>query len=371
VARQHENELIQYIRPLLPEPQEWTGYLAASYASRYFANRGPAVRLFEERLQAKYARRRAAITAPNATASLVCALQALGIQGPVLTPSLTFTATAQALLMAGCTPVFCEVHPDTWELDPQAVEQALKRSEIKAILHVRAYGFGHDLAPLEALARRERIPLIVDAAAGLGGQASIAAHVGQQGDVEIFSLHATKVFAIGEGGVAFVPLELAERFRSTSNFGIRQLDVVERGLNSKLSDFQAAVGLAVLDKIDAYIEQRRKIVTYYHSAISKHARVRYAPHPGLSPWQSYPVLLESGVDVVACSERAFALGLEIKRGYHLPLHRTAYFGSFAAAALPVTDEVSTHTVCLPVYSDMSMQTAGRVVELFLKALQAG
>jgi dTDP-4-amino-4,6-dideoxygalactose transaminase len=368
VPSKQKNELIRYIRPLLPPLHEWSAFLDASYASRYFANRGPAVRLFEESLQAKYARGRAVVSGPNATATLVCALQALGVQGPVLTPSLTFAATPQAVRMAGCTPTFCDIDPDTWELDAAAAEKILEQGGIQAILHVRAYGFGHDLVRLEALAREHRIPLIVDAAAALGGRASIEGQVGQQGDVEVFSLHATKVFAIGEGGAAFTRPELAEAFRQASNFGIRQADVVVPGLNGKLADFQAAVGLAVLERIDTYIEQRRRVAAFYHGTLSAQPRLRHAPPPDLAPWQSYPLLLSPAMDIAALVERALGLGLELKRGYHLAMHQTGYFRRFTATPLPVTEDISAHTLCLPVYSDMSLELAARVMELFLAAV---
>jgi dTDP-4-amino-4,6-dideoxygalactose transaminase len=356
---------IPYIKPLIPPPEAWIGHLKESYASGYYANFGPAVRNFEHQLKSKYARDRAVISCPSATHGLVCALQALGIRGKVLMPSYTFVATAQAVLMAGCEPVFGDISPQTWELDPAVAESLVEREDIQAIIHVRAFGFGHDLAAMQELAASHRLPLIVDAAAALGTHASATGHVGQQGDVEIFSLHATKVFAIGEGGVAFAKPELEEPLRRASNFGIQYPDdVTGPGLNSKLSDFQAAVGLGVLERIDGYIDHRQSVAEHYHRTLSKVRWVEFTPPPELSPWQSYPMLLDAGKDISRIISRALEDGLELKRGYYQPLHRTTFLARYAKAPLPNTDQLCTHVVCLPVHSDMAAATRDRVLEIF-------
>lgn len=363
-------DVIRYIKPVLPKPEEWAPYLRESYESGYFANFGPAVRRFETRLREKYARTRAVITGPNATNSLVAALQALNISGKVLTPSYTFPATIHAILMAGCTPLFCDISDETWELDPAALEMALADPEIGAILHVRAYGFGHDLAWLERAAKRREVPLIVDAAAAIGGEQSSVGHVGQQGDVEVFSFHATKVFGMGEGSASFARPDLDGAFRLASNFGIRYPDVVGAGQNSKLSDFQAAVGLAMLDRIDGYIAQRRRVAERYHATLGKLPSIRQAPNPNLAPWQSYPVRLAPGHDAGMVLERALAAGLELKRGYYKPLHQSTRFHPFAHGSLAVSEDISTQVICLPVYSDMPIGLADRVLEIFQNSLAA-
>jgi len=363
-----DRDFIRYIKPVIPPIEEWARHLQESYQVGYFANTGPAVKCFEAALRAKYARGLAVVSGPNATNALVAALQSLDVRGTVLTPSYTFAATAHAVLMAGARPEFCDISPETWETDVAAAEQRLARGGIGAILHVRAYGFGHDASALESLARKYGIPLLIDSAAALGGAQSISAHVGQQGDMEVFSLHATKVFAIGEGSAALMRPELEQRFRRACNFGIDYPDVVDAGLNSKLSDFQAAVGLAVLEHIDAYIAHRQQIAARYQATLTALAQVRHAPPPALSPWQSYPVLLAKDVDVAQVIEKALAAGLELKRGYYKPLHQTSHFRSFAAAPLPVSEDVGAHVVCLPVYSDMPLELADEVLKRFRMAL---
>ncbi|HLW74170.1 MAG TPA: aminotransferase class I/II-fold pyridoxal phosphate-dependent enzyme [Gammaproteobacteria bacterium] len=362
------SDFIRFIKPLIPAVRDWSSYLKESYDTGYFANTGPAARAFERRLHEKYARKRATVTGPNATNSLVAALHALDVRGLVLTPSYTFPATAQAIVMAESTPVFCEISPDTWEMDLGVAERRIREGGITAILHVRPYGFGRDLTALQKLARDHGLPLIIDSASALGGAHSIDGPVGQQGDIEVFSLHATKVFAIGEGSVSVIRPDLETRLRAVSNFGLSYPDVMDRGLNSKLSDFQAAVGLAVLDRIDGYIAQRQLIANHYHATLRRARGVRDIPRPDLAPWQCYPVLLDKDKDVSKVIARALELDLELKRGYYKPLHQTSYYSRYADGALPVSEDISAHVVCLPVYSDMSLELADEVLKRFVEAI---
>jgi dTDP-4-amino-4,6-dideoxygalactose transaminase len=308
------------------------------------------------------------VTAPNATNGLTVALQALGVKGKVLTPAYTFPATAQAILMAGCIPKFCDVSETTWEQDSACVERALQDPQLGAVMHVRAYGFGHDLAWLERLTQARGIPLIVDAAAAIGGEASQQGHVGQQGDMEVFSFHATKVFGIGEGAAIFGARRHEQALREASNFGIRYPDVVARGQNSKMSDFQAAVGLAVLDRIDGFVKRRRQVAEHYHRSLAGVAGIHFSPDPALSPWQSYPLRLAAGTDAGRVMQRALEIGLEVKRGYYKPLHETSAFASHATGPLPVSSALAAQVLCLPVHSDMSLLDAEHVAEIFLRAL---
>ena len=153
-----------------------------------------------------------------------------------------------------------------------------------------------------------------------------------------------------------------------SNFGLDYPDIVAPGLNSKLSDFQAAVGLGVLDRIDGFITRRNEIAQHYHERLRSLAAVRLAPPADWAPWQYYPLLLRTGTDVGRIIGSALENGLELKRGYYKPLHQSTYFSRYARGALPVSEDVAAHVVCLPVYSDMSIALADRVLDIFVPLL---
>ncbi|HCA27637.1 MAG TPA: hypothetical protein DEP05_08390 [Betaproteobacteria bacterium] len=363
--------MIPFIRPTLPSPEAWLPFLRASYAARYFSNGGPCARQLEAALTQKYAQpQREAILVSSGTSGITAALLALDIHGPVVVPAFTFPATAQAVLAAGCTPVFCDVSLATWELDPQSLTDILANQTIQAIIHVRAFGFCQDITSIEDIAAAHTVPLLVDAAAALGGRLPQGPYAGGQGLLEIFSLHATKVFGIGEGGVIFAPPgRAAEKIRTAIHFGLENDAVVGRGVNGKLSEFGAAVGLALLANIDDFIAHRAHRARHYASRLAAHMALAHPEAPGAPPWQSFPVLLDpldtalSTTQVVAaCKDR----GLEIKRYYHPALHTQRCFAS--GARLPHSEQLANRMVCLPIYSDMTVEENESVIQIFLHSL---
>jgi dTDP-4-amino-4,6-dideoxygalactose transaminase len=346
--------LIRFIRPTVPEPEAWLPHLRSSYEQRVFANSGPAALRFEAALADRYASAdREVILVANCTCGIAAALLAAGASGRVVVPAFTFPATAQAVLQSGCLPVFCDVSRETWEMDPGALEEVLARYRASAVVHVRAFGFCRDLEAIAAVAERHGARLIIDGAAALGGRLENGAFVGQQGDAEAFSMHVTKVFGVGEGGVVFASRQHAARLRQACNFGLAKGDVVMRGLNAKLSDFHAAIGLALLDRIDGYIDRRREVANRYDRVFAACAWATRAVNIGAPPMQMYPLLTASARHAEALVEASLPRGVELRRYYRPALHQASAFASFERGHLEVAEDLASRIVCLPVYSDMT------------------
>ncbi|HVT59260.1 MAG TPA: aminotransferase class I/II-fold pyridoxal phosphate-dependent enzyme [Thermoanaerobaculia bacterium] len=346
--------MLRFIRPTVPEPDAWLPHLRISYERRVFANSGPAALRFEAALADRYAGTdREVVLVANCTCGIAAALLAAGASGRVVVPAFTFPATAQAVLQSGCLPVFCDVSRETWEMDPGALEEVLARYRASAVVHVRAFGFCRDLEAIEAVAERYGARLIVDGAAALGGRLESGAFAGRQGDAEAFSMHVTKVFGIGEGGVVFASRRLATRLRQACNFGLAQGDVVMRGLNAKLSDFHAAIGLALLDRIDGYIDRRREVARRYGQAFASCAWASHPVNIGVPPMQMYPLLVASARHAEALVETSLPRGVELRRYYRPALHQASAFASFERGHLEIAEDLASRIVCLPVYSDMT------------------
>jgi dTDP-4-amino-4,6-dideoxygalactose transaminase len=362
--------MYRFIRPTIPEPQHWVPYLEQSYAAKYFSNFGPLATLLEQRLCSVYDSRRVAVGVANATAGLTACLHALGKQGKVVIPSFTFAATAQSVLLAGSEPVFCDVNEDTWLLDPEELERIILKEKPVAIMPVRSFGMYHDCSALAGLAKEYHIPLVLDSAPAFGGdlQSAMRRFPGEEETFEVFSFHATKVFGIGEGGVVFCPPVFEERFRRAVNFGLHGPDVVAVGGNAKLSEFNAAVALAMLDVLAPCVERRKSIARGYREALIEVSGVTHVWPETLSPWQTCPVLLRQGVDVDFVVSETAARGLELRRYYHLPLHQTTGLRCYADGRLPVSEDLSERIVCLPVYSDMRDEEQAEILSIFLDVL---
>ncbi|MDW5593665.1 DegT/DnrJ/EryC1/StrS family aminotransferase [Conexibacter stalactiti] len=341
-----------FARPDLPPPAAWLDDLQLSYEQRWFSNGGPLVR----RLEGELARRdpaggRDAVVVASATAGLVATLIALGLDGPVALPAFTFPASAHAVAMAGCTPVLCDVDPLTWELSPAAAAHAVREHGCVAIMHVRAFGLCRDLAAIERVADAAGVPLVVDSAAAYGGATAGREPLGRAGIAEVFSAHATKVFAAGEGGFVLAAPELAAAVRRAGNFALDGLEVTGRGLNAKLSELSAAVMLAALEQLDDVVERRRATA----AALLAAARASGLPFTlpdgiGQPPWQGLPLLLPSAAARDGALSELRRAGVEARPYYAPGLQRTRAFARCADEALPVTDELSERMLCLPVYS---------------------
>lgn len=346
--------MIRFIRPTVPDPEAWLPYLRRSYDERVFSNSGPAARRLEAALGERYAGSgREVILTASCTAGLTAALLAMGATGRVIIPAFTFPATAQAVLQSGCLPVFCDVSPTTWELDPDALATVLRRYPASAVVHVRAFGFCRDLAAVTAVAARYGARLIVDAAAALGGHLADGTPVGRHGDAEVFSMHVTKVFGIGEGGAIFTTTEHARRVRRACNFGLEGSDVVMPGLNAKLSDVHAAIGLAVLDRIDAFIARRREVGVRYDRLLTDCPWATPARAVGAPPLQTYPLLVDGAERAGALVEHCGRRGVELRRYYAPALHLASAFTAYERGSLACAEDLAGRMVCLPVHSDMT------------------
>jgi dTDP-4-amino-4,6-dideoxygalactose transaminase len=323
--------------------------LEPAYASRYFSNFGPVARAFESEVAARYSSR-GCVGVANATLGLTAALLALGAEGDVLLPSFTFPATAHAVALAGCEPRFCDVSRETWELDGSALRAALAAARPAAVVHVRSFGLCRDLGEIELVCSAAGVPLVVDSAAAFGGGVDGGGWVGSAGVCEVFSLHATKAFAVGEGGLVVGEPGLVEEVRTVVNFALRGGDVVGRGLNAKLDEFAASRGLAMLARLDDALASRRACADRYRSEL-KSPLVVHPFRPGLPPWQTYPVQLADADRRPAFLRALAERGVEARPYYTPALHRTTAFRT--ADALPATDALSASVVCLPVYPDSS------------------
>ncbi|HMP08563.1 MAG TPA: DegT/DnrJ/EryC1/StrS family aminotransferase, partial [Lacipirellulaceae bacterium] len=207
------------------------------------------------------------IAVSNATLGLQLAVRALGIEGEAIVPSFTFPATVHALAWEGVAPVFCDVDQASHTLDVAAVERAIG-PQTRAIVGVHAWGQPCDVEALEELARRRGLKLLLDAAHAWG-----CSHrgrmIGNFGDAEVFSFHATKFVCAGEGGaIATNDDDLAARLRRLRNFGLQGTEVVELGVNAKMSELAAALALTSLESQAEFVDRNRENFAAYERALA-------------------------------------------------------------------------------------------------------
>lgn len=350
--------MIRFQRPELPPSEAITAYLDRSREERWFSNGGPCAKLLQERL----GERVGAYCTPvaNGTLGLMVALAAT-LNGPTggeaLMPSFTFIATPQAAIWSGLRPRLHDVDPEHWHLEPDGLEASLARSD-EARVAIAVSAFGTPPPPTvrerwERACRTARVPLIVDSAAAFGAVGEDGVPIGRQGDVEVVSFHATKPFAIGEGGAIFTrDRELHRRIEREVNFGFRPDHSVAsaRGLNAKMSELHAATALAVLDDFDEVLKRRRAAA----AEMRRQVQVPGAWQHGCerSTWQFAPFLFAEERE----RERALAGCRDSieTRIYYRPVQQL--IGEQAAlidGGTPCSEDLFRRLLCLPMANDLS------------------
>jgi dTDP-4-amino-4,6-dideoxygalactose transaminase len=370
-------EPIRFQRPQLPEGSEIERYLAAAREQHWFSNQGPCHRLLTERLAQFLGGDVSVVLMANATLGLVLALRTLLGETPlgslVIVPSFTFPATAQAITWNGLQPLWVDIEPGGWHLDPQALSKALAAhgDDVAGVLACSTFGTAPVASQSEAwreACTEAGVPLIVDSAPGFGSSDEGGHLLGAQGDVEVFSFHATKPFAIGEGGaVTTSDRELADRLNTMTNFSFGPDREVHSpfGLNAKLSEIHAAIGLAVLDHFDEVLDARRTRAEQMQDELEQ-AGYRFQTGARSSTWQFVPVVAPSAEVRDAVLLLAAERRIEI-RSYHAPLHMLPTFATHPSqAALPVTEDLAQRALSLPLANDLSQAEIRRILAVLLE-----
>ncbi len=358
------------VAPLLPDLDLIEQDLRTAIKSGQVTNRSHYAREFECAV-AEFTSVPHAVTVANGTLGLILALSALKKTGEVILPSYTFSASAHAAVWAHLKPKFVDILPDTFTIDPEAVEAAITDRTV-AILGVHIYGHPCEVDELERIARQHDIPLLFDAAHAFGSMYR-GERVGRFGSAEVFSFHATKVFAIGEGGcVTTGDPELAEFVKLGSAFGDPgDGNTVFAGLNAKMQEFNALLGLRAMTTISAHIENRRRYANYIIERLSQ--------LPGLSFQEIRPYVETNFQNLcVLVDEEEFGLGRDsivealaaeniyVRRYFYPPLHAHHVYANPDNVALPITDRVASQVLCLPIYSKMSSQMLTGLCEAILR-----
>lgn len=349
---------------------------------------GPRVAAFEEAV-AGYCGAANAVACSSCTSALHLALEAAEI-GPgdeVIVPSLSFIATANAVLYCGATPVFAEIHPDTFNLDPEAVESVVT-DRTKAIVVVHQMGLPVDLDSFRKLSHRYGLTVIEDAACALGSRYK-GHFIGGDSDLACFSFHPRKVITTGEGGMVLTSnAKLAEKMRllrhhgmdlpDTARHGSSTLNIesyVCKGYNYRMTDLQAAIGIVQLSRLDDLVNGRRRLAQRYHDALVDHPFLQppRCPEYAEANYQSYAVTLNDASPVTRNELLQILLdqGIGAKPGI-MTIHREPAFADVQLRhPLPRSERASDRSILLPLYPEMDLATQDRVIDAVYLPVGAG
>lgn len=372
---------VPFLRPQLPPLEAVQQYYRLAEDARFYSNGGPCERLLRERLSA-HLDGATCIPVNNATSGIMVALlgatHRAGTRGRrlVVTPSYTFAATAGAVEALGHRPLFVDVDPQGWQVDPAALESALAEhgDDVAAVLVTHTFG----VPPAAGLQERwaaacaaQGVPMVVDAAAAFGAVDAAGVRTGTGSDTHVFSFHATKPFGIGEGGLVTTrDDELAGLFDGIRQFGFAQGRLATLpGLNAKLDELHAAVALTVLDDFDRVLTARRATAEHYRLHLEP-AGFGFQTGSAGGTWQAGYLQAPDP----AARESLLAAGREhgvgITAYYERPLHHhPAFAGALVHGELPVTERLASCALALPMANDLTPAERARVVDVVLDAVK--
>jgi len=363
-------EPLYVARSLAPDPAAFAQRTAEIFGSRRFTNNGPFVQELESRLRQRLETGFCAAFC-NGTVALQIALRALNLKGEIITTPFTFPATVHAIEWNGLVPVFCDVDPETYNLDPQRTAELIG-DRTAGILPVHVFGNPCDVVAFQELAEGAGVRVVYDAAHAFGVRHRGRA-IGMWGDLSVLSFHATKLFHSGEGGGIVGPEPAAyEGIRLLRNFGIVNADEVQGvGLNGKLSELHSAVGLGVLGLVEEEIERRGRIDAHYRSCLGEIEGVRIQRvAPDTERNFAYFAIEIDAVEFGLTRDelhRALLAENVVARKYFHPLcSENGCYRDHPSAhpdRLPNAHRIASRILCLPIYGELEVRDAERIAEL--------
>lgn len=344
----------------------------------WLTNAGPFVTELEQRL-ANLLGVRHCILVNNGTIGLEIAIRAAGLQGEVIVPALTFVATAHALQWQGIRPVFCDVDPHTHTLDPAAVERAITPAT-SGILGVHLWGRPAAVEALTEIAQRHKLKLLFDAAHAFGCSYN-GQMIGNFGDAEVFSFHATKFFNTLEGGaIATNDDDLAARARLMKNFGFEDYDrVVSLGTNGKMTEISAAMGLTQLEGLPEIVATNRRNYAQYRAELAGIPGLRMVTYAETERSNYQYIIFEVDemtlwLDRDRLVEVLWAENVLARRYFFPGCHRMEPYRSLdplSGLRLPETEKLVTRLIALPTGSTVGPDEISRICEIIRLAVQEG
>jgi dTDP-4-amino-4,6-dideoxygalactose transaminase len=370
---------IRFQAPEIPPPDAVDHYFRESRESQWFSNRGPCHELLEHRLAAELGGGVTVVPVANATAGLMVSIRSLTAEANgrrlVIVPSYTFVATVSAILWSGFEPLFVDVDPHSWHLDPEAIDTAAEQydGQVALIMGCSTFGTtqsGQVLDALRSTSRRIDAPLLVDSAAGFGSRLPDGAHRGCDGDLDVYSFHATKPFAIGEGGLVVSPeVERGAQVAELTNFGFdpRHLVGDEVGLNAKLDEWHCATALAVLDTFAEVLTRRQDASNFVKSELAQHGFVAQAGSE-LASSQFVAVLAPNSAIRDECLQISRSRGIEFRDYYRHPLHTLDALRHYPTAGdLGTTADLAQRALSLPLSNHISEADLDEIIKVCIEA----
>lgn len=357
--------MINVTKTYLPNKEKYKKYVDEIYANGWVTNNGPLVQRLEKRL-AEYLGVKNIVLVSNGTVALEIAYRTLGLQGFAVTTPFSFVATTSSLVTNGILPIFADIDPKTFNIDPNRIEQVITPNT-SVILGVHVFGNACDVESIDAIAKEHDLKVVYDAAHAFDVKIK-GESILNYGDISTLSFHATKLFHSIEGGALIInDDELVEKARYLINFGIKNAEEIpELGTNAKMNEFEAAMGLCVLDDIEEIKAKRKQVTEIYKNELNGLVQFQ-EQNPGATQNYSYfPVVFESQEQLQKVQKALNEQDIFPRRYFYPSLDTLEYIEP--KQECNISRDISKRILCLPIYAELEKNVQDKIISIIKKVL---
>lgn len=357
--------MINVTKTYLPDKEKYISYVEQIYKNGWVTNYGPLVQELEKRL-AEYLGVKNVVLVANGTAALEIAYRTLDLKGFAITTPFSFVATTSSLVTNGLLPIFADIDPYTLNIDPENIEQLITPNT-SAIVPVHVFGNACDVEAIDEIAKKHNLKVVYDGAHAFDVQYKDKSMM-NYGDITTLSFHATKLFHTIEGGALIINDDnLVQKARYLINFGIENAESIpELGTNAKMNEFEAAMGLCMLDEMYSIIKKREAVYHRYAQALGDIVQVpRWNPHATRN-YGYFPILLKDEAETLKVQKALNQHNIYPRRYFYPSLDTLSYIEP--KQFMPISRDISKRILALPMYPELEEENQMKIIQLVKESL---
>lgn len=359
--------MINVTKTYLPNKEKYKSYIDEIYASGQITNNGQMVQRLEKRL-AEYLGVKNIVLVANGTVALEIAFRTLGLKGFAITTPFSFVATTSSLVTNGLLPIFADIDPKTFNINPSNIERLITPNT-SAIVATHVFGNACDVENIDAIAKQHNLKVVYDGAHAFNvnyKKQNIACY----GDLTTLSFHATKLFHTIEGGALIINDDtLVQKARYLINFGIKnQEEIPELGTNAKMNEFEAAMGLCVLDEIEMIYAKRKEVHTRYKNELKDFVQFQEQNENATQNYSYFPVVLKNEKQLLTVQKALNETKIYPRRYFYPSLDTLSYIEP--KQYMSISRDISQRILCLPIFVELEENIQGEIIKIIKDIVNA-
>jgi len=357
--------MINVTKTYMPNKEKYKKYIDEIYNNGWITNNGPMVKKLEQRL-AEYLGVKNIVLVANGTVALEIAYRTLNIKGFTITTPFSFVATTSSLVTNGILPIFADIDKDTLNIDSKNIEKYITPNT-SAIVPVHVFGNACEVEKIEAISKKYNLKVIYDAAHAFGVQYKNKS-VLNYGDISTLSFHATKLFHTIEGGALIINDDsLVEKARYLINFGIENSESIPHlGTNAKMNEFEAAMGLCMLDEIGIIEKKRKEIYEVYQKELDGIVQFQKENENSTKNYSYFPVVFKSEKDLLKVQKALNKEDINPRRYFYPSLDTLEYIEPKQKCS--VSRDMSKKILCLPIYPELEKDILNKIINILKRTI---